>query len=187
MIRMFSRSSSALLRTASRAPGSLVVALLLLAAIPYCSAQVAAAISGKVTDPSGTGADGVTVTVKNLETGVTRTLTTGESGNFRVLSLSVGKQEVRAEKTGFKAAVRTGINLEVGQEAVVNLRLDVGNVTQEVLVSADTPLIDTTTASVSGFVGERQVKELPLNGRSFDNLITLNPSAINYTYKSTGT
>ena len=64
------------------------------------------------------------------------------------------------------------------------MRLDVGELTQEVTVSADVPLIDTTTASVSGLVGERQVKELPLNGRSFDYLIALNPGAINYTLKS---
>src|SRR4030095_16063453 len=98
-----------------------------------------------------------------------------------------GPQEVRAEKPGFRAAVRTGINLVIGQEAVVDLKLDVGQVAQEVTVSADSPLVDTTTASVSGLVGERQIKELPLNGRSFDNLIALNPGAINYTYKSPGT
>ena len=91
----------------------------------------------------------------------------------------MGPQEVRAEKTGFKAAVRTGVNLAVGQEAVVNLRLEVGEFSQQITVSAEAPLVNTTTASVSGLVGERQVKDLPLNGRSFDNLITLNPGAIN--------
>ena len=155
--------------------------LLLLALAPICStAQVTASISGKITDSSGIGASGVTVTVKNLETGTVRTVTTGESGNYRVLSLSLGKHEVRAEKTGFKAAVRTGINLEVGQEAVVNLRLEVGELIQEVTVTADAPVVNTTTAPVSGVVGEREVKDLPLNGRSFDNLIALNPGTINY-------
>ena len=114
-------------------------------------------------------------------------MATDETGNYRVLSLPVGAQEVRAEKPGFKSVVRTGIHLAVAQEAVVNLRLDVGEVTQEVTVSADTPLVDTTTASVSGLVAERDVKELPLNGRSFDNLITLNPGTINYTLKSANT
>src|SRR5207247_4652190 len=83
--------------------------------------------------------------------------------------------------------MRNGINLAVGQEAVVNLKLEIGELTQEVTVSVETPLVDTTTASVAGLVGEREVKDLPLNGRSFDNLITLNPGAINYTYKSLGT
>ena len=146
--------------------------------------QVNATISGRVEDATGAAVGGATVTVKSLETGATRVVTTDETGNFRVLSLPVGLQEVRAEKAGFKSTVRTGINLAVGQEAVVNVRLDVGELTQEVTVSADVPLIDTTTASVSGLVGERQVKELPLNGRSFDYLIALNPGAINYTLKS---
>src|SRR5438132_13989519 len=168
--------------------GSLVLGVLFLVTNPEWSwAQVTATVSGKVEDASGGAVGGAMVTVKNIETGAVRTVTTDENGNYRLLAVPVGAQEVRAEKTGFKAAVRTGINLAVAQEAVVNLRLDVGNVTQEVLVSADTPLVDTTTASVSGFVGERQIKELPLNGRSFDNLITLNPGAINYTLKSPGT
>ena len=86
------------------------------------SAQVTAAISGRVEDATGSPVGGVTVTVKSLETGATRSVTTDADGNFRVLSLPLGQQEVKAEKTGFKSAVRTGINLEVGQEAVVNLR-----------------------------------------------------------------
>src|SRR5262247_1042683 len=150
-------------------------------------AQVNATISGRIEDQTGAAVGGAAVTVKSLETGAARTVTTDETGNYRVLSLPLGQQEVRAEKPGFRSAVRTGINLVVGQEAVVNLKLDVGQVTQEINVAADTPLVDTTTANVSGFVGERQIKELPLNGRSFDNLITLNPGSINYTYKSPGT
>src|SRR5215475_7494728 len=150
-------------------------------------AQVNATISGKIEDQTGAAVGGATVTVKSLETGATRIVTTDETGNYRVLSLPVGPQEVRAEKSGFRAAVRTGVNLVVGQEGVVDLKLDIGQVAQEVTVSVDTPLVDATTANVSGLVGERQIKELPLNGRSFDNLITLNPGAINYTYKSPGT
>ncbi|HXA66571.1 MAG TPA: carboxypeptidase-like regulatory domain-containing protein [Bryobacteraceae bacterium] len=143
-----------------------------------------ASISGRVEDATGAGIGGATVTVKNLETGATRVVTTSESGNFRVLSLPVGRQEVKVEKAGFKEAVRTGINLEVGQEAVVNLQLQVGEFAQQVIVSAEAPVVNTTTASVSGVVGEREVKDLPLNGRSFDNLIALNPGAINYALKS---
>jgi len=147
-------------------------------------AQVTASISGRVEDATGAGVGGATVTVKNLETGATRVVTTSESGNFRVLSLPLGRQEVKVEKAGFKEAVRTGVNLEVGQEAVVNLQLQVGEFAQQVIVSGEAPVVNTTTASVSGVVGEREVKDLPLNGRSFDNLITLNPGAINYELKS---
>src|SRR5215831_17321436 len=150
-------------------------------------AQVTASVSGRVEDTTGAAVTGAIITTKNLETGATRTATTDETGSYRVLSLAVGSQEVRAEKPGFRSAVRTGVNLAVAQEAVVNLKLEVGEVAQEVTISADTPLVDLTTASVSGLVGEREIKELPLNGRSFDSLITLNAGSINYTYKSPGT
>src|SRR5262249_3992486 len=136
---------------------------------------------------TGAGVGNASVTVKSLETGATRGAMTDETGAYSVFSLPVGPHEVRIEKAGFQSAVRTGINLVVGQEAVVNIKLGVGPVAQEVTVGLDTPLVDTTTASVSGLVDERQVKELPLNGRSFDNLITLNPGAVNYTLKSPGT
>jgi len=128
---------------------------------------------------------GAVVTVKSLETGATRIVTTNEEGKFRALSLPVGQQEVKAERAGFKAAVRTGIDLVVGQEAVVTLRLEVGEVVQQVTVVGDSPVVNTTTASVAGLVGEQQVKDLPLNGRSYDNLITLNPGAINYSAMKT--
>jgi Carboxypeptidase regulatory-like domain/TonB-dependent Receptor Plug Domain len=137
-------------------------------------------ISGRVEDASGGGVDAATVTVKSLETGATRAVTTDDAGNYRVLSLPLGPQELKVEKTGFKAAIRTGINLLVGQEAVVNVRLEVGEYLQQVTVSEDVPIVNATTAAVSGLVGEREVKDLPLNGRSFDNLIALNPGAINY-------
>ncbi len=148
------------------------------------SAQVTASISGKVEDATGGPVRGATVTVKNVETGATRTVISDEMGNYSVRSLAVGQQEVRAEQNGFKAAVRTGINLTVGQEAVLNLRLEVGDLVQQVTVVADAPVVNTTTASISGLVDEREVKDLPLNGRSFDNLITLNPGAVNYALKS---
>jgi hypothetical protein len=76
--------------------------------------------------------------------------------------------------------VRTGVSLEVGQEAVVNFHLELGELVQQIAVSEEAPVVNVTTASVSGMVDERQIKELPLNGRSFDDLIALNPGAINY-------
>ncbi len=152
----------------------------LIAALTPAWAQVAALISGKVEDPSGKGVADATVTVKNLETGATRRVATSETGDFTIVGLPLGRQEVKVEKTGFKLAVRSGINLEVGQQAVVNLKLELGELIQQAQVSEEIPVVNTTTASVAGIVDERQVKDLPLNGRSFDNLITLNPGAINY-------
>ena len=161
--------------------GSLILGLITLIASPRPGrAQASAAIVGKVEDTSGGGVGGAKITVKNLETGATRVVTADDAGNFRALSLPLGPQEIKAEKAGFKAVLRTGINLEVGQEAVVNLRLELGEFVQQIAITEEAPVVNVTTASVSGMVGERQIKDLPLNGRSFDNLIALNPGTINY-------
>ncbi len=163
-----------------RAPKFLLPIILFTLASISQAQPVTAAISGKVEDMSGAVVSGATITVKNLETGAVRIVTSDDTGNFKALSLPLGLQEVKAEKPGFKTQIRTGINLEVGQLAVVNLQLQVGDFVQQVTVSEELPVVNTTTEPVSGFVGERAVKDLPLNGRSFDNLITLNPGAINY-------
>ena len=159
----------------------------LMAGCGLANAQVTAAISGKVVDATGAGVDGAAITVTSVETGSVRTASTDSAGNFSVLSLPLGAQEVKAEKKGFKAALRTGIDLEVGEEAVVNLRLEVGDLAQQVTVAEETPLVNTTTSQTSGVVNDRDVKDLPLNGRSFDDLIALNPGAINYQLKSANT
>src|SRR6185312_11762993 len=150
-------------------------------------AQVAAAISGTVEDQAGGAVSGAVVTVKSLETGSSRTTTTDASGAFKVPSLPLGPQEVAVEKQGFKREVRTGIDLIVGQELALKLKLELGQVSQEVTLSAEGPVVNTATAEVSGFVGQRAVKDLPLNGRSWDNLIALNPGAVNYGLKSPNT
>src|SRR6185437_6506468 len=98
-------------------------------------AQVTGVLSGRVVDATGAGVPTATVTVKTVETGATRSATSDETGAYRVISVPVGPQEVRAEKSGFKAAVRLGINLAIGQEAVVNLRLEVGTVSEVITVT----------------------------------------------------
>jgi len=155
-------------------------AVLIAASVTCAQAQVNAAISGRITDQSGAGVSGATVTVRSLETGSTRVVPTDETGAFRTLSLPVGGFEVKAEKPGFKTAVRSGMRLDVGQEAIVDFKLEIGAVTQEVRVVAEVPVVNTTTAQMSGLVSEREIKDLPLNGRSFDALITLNTGAVNY-------
>jgi hypothetical protein len=127
---------------------------------------------------------GATVTVKSLETGAARVTFTDDGGSFYAVALPVGPQEIRVEKMGFQSAVRTGIDLAVGQDAAVHLTLEVGERTQTITVTAEASLVNTTTSSVAGLVSEREIRELPLNGRSFDNLITLNPGAISYTLRS---
>ena len=114
------------------------------------------------------------ITVKHLETGLTRTDEADTSGNFSIPSLPVGPYEVTAEKMGFRREVRRGVELVVAQQAVVNLSLQVGSLEQQVTVTEEAPLVNTTLASTSGLISENQLKDLPLNGRSFDQLLTLN-------------
>ena len=137
-----------------------------------------AAISGVVHDATGGVVPGVGVTVKHTESGLTRTAQTNENGSFSMSSLPVGPYEVIAEKQGFKQQVRRGINLAVGQEAVVNLTLDVGNLIEQITVTEEAPLVNTTLSSTSGLITEQQIKDLPLNGRSFDQLLTLNVGTV---------
>jgi Carboxypeptidase regulatory-like domain len=144
-------------------------------------AQVTAAVTGTIQDGSGAGIAGATVAVISLETGVERSVTADQEGYYRALSLPVGRYEIKGQKTGFKTAMQPDFDLVVGQQAVVNLRLEVGPVQLEITVAAGIPLVNATTASISGLVGEREIKDLPLNGRSFDNLIALNTGAFSVT------
>ena len=109
-----------------------------------------AAISGVVHDSTGGVVPGVSVTVKQTESGLTRTVQTTENGGYGMSSLPVGPYEVTAEKLGFKQQVRRGFNLVVGQEAVVNLTLEVGNVAEQITVIEQAPLVNTTLSSTSG-------------------------------------
>jgi len=149
-------------------------------------AQGESSIEGTVTDSSGGGIPGVSVQIKDLETGAERLLTTDDSGRFSAAALSVGQYEVRAEKSGFRAEVKNGISLVVGQRLFVDLVLQIGDVRQVVEVPSVSTVVAVTTDDSSGLVGERQVKELPLNGRSYDQLITLNPGVVNYTSQRAG-
>ena len=164
--------------------GGLLAAILLCA--PATSAQVSASISGRVTDPTGATVTGAAISATNVETGETRIALTDDAGRYYVAALAVGEYEVHAKKQGFQEQVRSGIHLVVGQEASVDLVLKLGEVTEQLKVMEDAPVVSVTAADSSGVVGERQVKDLPLNGRSYDELMTLNPGVVTFTSEKTG-
>jgi len=149
-------------------------------------AQVSAALSGAISDPTGAAVVSASVTATNVDTGLSRTTVTDDTGNYRLLALPVGSYELSAKKDGFAEEVRTGIRLVVGQDAILDLRLRVGKVEEKVVVNGDASRVALTTQDVSGLVGEREVKNLPLNGRSYDLLLTLNPGIVNFTAEKTG-
>src|SRR6059058_1329901 len=159
-------------------------AIVLLIALPTCMvfAQTSAAtILGVVKDTSGALIPGVSITVKHTETGQTRTAISSETGDYNVPLLPVGAYEVSTMMPGFKQQVRRGINLVIGQQAVIDLTLEVGAAAEQITVSEEAPLVNTTLSSTSGLITEQQVKDLPLNGRSFDQLLVLNVGVVNNT------
>jgi hypothetical protein len=126
---------------------------ILLALVCFWSAQIGlaqstAALSGRVEDSTGAAIAGAMVTLTSEETAAVRALTSDEAGNYRFLALPVGRYAVRAEKAGFRAEVQTGVNLVVGQQAVLNVQLAVGAVQDQVTVTGEAQLVNTTTSSV---------------------------------------
>jgi len=147
---------------------------------------VGASISGTVKDETGSGIAAAAISVKNVETGAQRKLVADEAGRYSAPSIAIGRYAVSAEKPGFTSQVKTGIELVVGQDAVVDLTLPVGEFKQVITVEAASSPVNQSTQQISGLVDERQIKELPLNGRSYDELVTLNPGIVNYTYERSG-
>lgn len=165
---------------------SSIAALLLLPSSVAAHAQVVGAtITGTVHDSSGAAVSSATVTVKQSETGVTRRLTTDGEGRFFAPSVPIGPYTVTAEHDGF-APTEQSATLVVGQSLALNFVLGVASVQQAVEVTADGPTVNITTQQTAGLVDERQVKELPLNGRSYDGLLTLNPATVNYSSERAG-
>ena len=138
------------------------------------SAQtVGASLQGIVTDSTGAVVGNAEVVVLNVATGTTRELKTDATGHYRIPVLPPGEYEVHITASGFQTIARRGIQLAVGQAAVIDVMLEVGRITDQVTVTADAPHINTTSGSVSGLVSDKEIRELPLNGRSFQQLALL--------------
>jgi hypothetical protein len=150
------------------------------------AAQDTAAIHGRVADATSAPIEAATVVARNVETGSSRTLVTNREGLYEAPTLSVGRYEITASKSGFESAFRQSITLAVGQNAQIDFQLLVGELKQAVTVQEDAPIVAVSTEQTSGLVGERQVKDLPLNGRSYDGLMTLNPGVVNYSSQRAG-
>ena len=155
-------------------------------ATPIARAQGEASISGTATDTTGSAIPQATIRITNKETGAVRTVSTDAAGRYEAPVLAVGSYEISAEKAGFNPAKRR-LTLVLGQHASVDLALTVaGDPAGRFAWRPRRSRPSVTTADVSGLVNERQVKDLPLNGRSYDQLLTLNPGVINYTSQRAG-
>ena len=141
--------------------------------VPHLRAQSTGTISGTVADQTGGVVPGVAVTLTNLGTGVTRSVSTDAEGRYQAPSLSLGNYEVRAELPGFRTSVRRGIELTVGRHAVVDLTMSVGEVVSEVVVTGEAPLVETTTTELSQLVSSAEIQDLPIQGRNLTELAVL--------------
>ena len=163
-----------------------LLSLSLLGGAPEARGQASASVTGVVTDASGARVPGATVTLKNAETGAERSAVTDNAGWYRLPALSSGVYEISVVKAGFEEQVQRGIQVAVGQEASVDLSLRVGAEQQQVTVREDAPIVNLTTRDIAGLVSAPQIKQLPLNGRSYDLLLPLNPGIVNFTSQKTG-
>jgi hypothetical protein len=149
---------------------------LVLAPISVVHAQAQlATINGTATDSSGGALAGAKIQVTNANTGATQSTVTDASGRYSVAQLSVGVYGVQASLSGFQTVVHSGITLTVGATVVVDFSLPVGQVSQTVNVEGDISQVETETSEVSTLISPTQMRDLPLNGRNFEQLITLAP------------
>jgi hypothetical protein len=139
-------------------------------------AQVSGAtMTGVVSDASGAVIPNAIVSIKNVATGETRALTTDSAGFYTAPNLLPGSYEITATAPGFSTAVRSGVTLTVGAQQLLNISMQVGQVSQKVEVTGEAPTVQLATSVISGTVSQTTVVELPLNGRDWTSLATLQP------------
>lgn len=142
----------------------------------HVDAQVAGAmLKGTITDPTGGYIAKAQVAIVDVATGITRTVTTDATGNYAAANLRPGEYQVRVAATGFSVEVRSGITLTVGAQQVLDFEMHVGQMTQEIHVAGDAPTVELASSEISAEITSNTVRELPLNGRSWTDLATLQP------------
>lgn len=156
----------------------MVLCALGMAACPLAAQNTTGSITGRLTDTTGAVVSGAKITVVNTGTGEKRALTTDASGNYTATLLLPGNYSVTSEREGFKTEVRNGITLQVDQTVRVDISLPIGSTSERVEVSANALTLDTDSATIGQVVDQKQVSELPLNGRSFVSLLFLEPGAV---------
>jgi uncharacterized surface anchored protein len=155
-----------------------VLVVVALFCIGVSAQQISGSIRGTVTDSTGAVVQGATVTVKRTETDLSRTMTTDRGGNYVFPELPVGTYRLQITGKGFKEYVQTGISLDVNESASISPHLSVGSEVEVVRVTADADLIAPTETSMGKVVGERELEDLPLNGRNFSQLGLLQPGVV---------
>ena len=168
-------------RTRIRVTSLFAIALatvLFLIASMTAVAQSTATLQGTVTDPKGAAVPNAAVVVRNKGTSFERTTQTDTEGNYQVAALPVGTYSAEVKVQGFKTKLVDQLAVEVAQTVVQNFQLEVGDIAEQVVVSSDTSIIETSTTSVGTVINQRTVQEIPLNGRHFVDLAFLIPGSV---------
>jgi len=153
---------------------------LLLACVPMFGQGSTGRISGTVTDQTGGNIAGATVAVKDVNRGVTQNLITDSDGAYFATNLVPGTYTVHAEFKGFKAFERQNVLVEVGKEVRVDVTLQTGATSEKVIVTEDVPMVDTSSTTLGGTINNEIINDLPLNGRNYQNLVSLRPGTTVY-------
>lgn len=157
----------------------LACAVLLTAVSPLLPQEVAVArVSGQVSDPSGAAVAGAAVKITETNKELVRRATTDEQGRYTLPSLPVGSYQLEVTASGFKSYVQSGITLQVGNNVEINVRLQIGSLSESIKVTASAGMVETRENAVSQVVDERRMVELPLNGRQPTQLILLSGAAL---------
>ena len=156
-----------------------LTALLLTSSLLYSQGN-AGRILGTVTDNSGAFIAGATVGITDVQRGITRTLTADDAGEYAAPNLLPGEYTVTASMKGFKSLEHSKLLLEVGQDLRVDLVLQAGDQLEKVVVYEEIPVVDTTTTTLGGTIGNEMINELPINGRDYQKLLALRPGVMIY-------
>ena len=162
-------------------PTILVVALCMVFSGTSLLAQTTTGrILGTVTDQTGAAVTGATVTITDVQRGISRTATSDQSGAYAASNLEPGLYAVKIESRGFKAVLRESVQIEVASDVVIDAALQPGNVSDVITVSEEVPMINTTSATLGGTLSNKEINDLPLNGRNYENLLQLRPGIVRY-------
>src|SRR5205807_8361360 len=163
-----------------------ILAVVLLTPASHAVAQITSAtISGTVKDETGGVLPGVDVVIRNLDTGLSRSVATDANGYFTVPGLAPGRYEARATLQGFTTAVQTGIVLEVAQQAGLNVVLKLGTTADAITVTGESPLVDVRSPALSPILDKKTTEDLPLNARNYIMHPTPQPGIAQFTEQQT--
>src|ERR1700733_14800110 len=158
----------------------LFVLTLSLMSLPLLAQSTAGRVLGAVTDASGASVAGAIVVVTDTQRGATRTFTTDSAGEYVAADLIPGTYKIRVEAKGFKTVERPSVTVEVATDVRAEVTLQPGNISEVITVMAEVPLLNTTSATLGGTLSNKEINDLPLNGRNYENLLQLRPGVMRY-------